>query len=30
MAIGHNLWDLSSPARDLTWAIAVKAYNPNH
>ena len=25
-----DLWDLSSPTRDQTWAVAVEAWNPNH
>lgn len=25
----HILWDLSSPIRDWTWAMAVRAQNPN-
>ena len=24
------LWDLSSPTRDSTWSMAVKAWNPNY
>ena len=30
LAMLHGLWDLSSPARDHTWALAVKAPGPNH
>ena len=26
----HGLWDLSSPTRDQTQALAVKAWNSNH
>ena len=29
MAAPHRLWDLSSPSRDWTWAIAVKVQSPN-
>ena len=30
LVVPHGLWDLSSPARDWTWATAVKALSPNH
>ena len=25
-----DVWDLSSPTRDQTWAVAVEVWNPNH
>ena len=30
LAMLHGWWDLSSPTRDWTQAIAVNAPNPNH
>ena len=30
LAMQHGLRDLASPTRDWTWAMAVKAQNPNH
>ena len=30
VAMPHGLWDLSSPTRNWTWAMAVKTQNPNH
>ena len=30
VAMPCGLWDLSSSTKDWTWAMAVKAWNPNH
>ena len=30
LAMLRDLWDLSFPTRDRTWALAVKAQSPNH
>ena len=30
LAMLRDLWDLSFPTRDQTWALAVKAQSPNH
>ena len=30
LAVSHSLWDLSSPIRDWTWAMAVSTLSLNH